>query len=76
VADISRMPQMTGFEFVRQVRKIMPNTKVILMTAFEINKSEFDIVFPSIYVNALLRKPFMTLQLCAFIHKQLEVTAA
>jgi two-component SAPR family response regulator len=57
VSDI-RMPQMTGFEFVRQVIKIMPNTKLILMTAFEINKSEFNIVYPSIYVNALLRKLF------------------
>ena len=35
----------------------MPSTKVILMTAFEISKSEFDIVHPSTQVDALLRKP-------------------
>jgi response regulator RpfG family c-di-GMP phosphodiesterase len=51
------MPQMTGFEFIREVRKIIPSTKVILMTAFEISKSEFDIVHPSTQVDALLRKP-------------------
>jgi CheY-like chemotaxis protein len=75
VSDI-RMPQMTGFEFVREVRKIMPSTKVILMTAFEINKSEFDIVHPSTQVDALLRKPFTTPQLRLLIQKHLEVTAA
>jgi hypothetical protein len=47
----------------------MPSPEVILMTVFEINKSEFDIVHPSIHINALLRKPFTTLQLCAFIQK-------
>jgi CheY-like chemotaxis protein len=70
------MPQMTGFEFIREVRKIIPRTKVILMTAFEISKSEFDIVHPSTRVDALLRKPFTTPQLRLLIQKHLEVTAA
>jgi hypothetical protein len=54
----------------------MPSTKVILMTMFEITKSEFDIVHPSTKVDALLRKPFTTPQLRLLIQKQLEVTAA
>ena len=54
----------------------MPSTKVKLMTAFEISKSEFDIVHPSTQVDALLRKPFTTPQLRLLIQKHLEVTAA
>jgi len=54
----------------------MPSTKVILMTAFEIGKSEYDIVHPSSHVDALLRKPFTTPQLRLLIQKHLEVTAA
>jgi len=54
----------------------MPSTKVILMTAFEISMSEFDIVHPSTQVDALLRKPFTTSQLRLDIQKHLEVTIA
>ena len=75
VSDI-RMPQMNGFEFVREVRKIMPSIKVILITAFEINKSEFDIVHPSTHADALLRKPFTASQLRALIQKELESKTA
>jgi CheY-like chemotaxis protein len=75
VSDI-RMPKMNGFEFVREVRKIMPSIKVILITAFEINKSEFDIVHPSTQVDALLTKPFTASQLRALIQKELESKTA
>jgi CheY-like chemotaxis protein len=75
VSDI-RMPKMNGFEFVREVRKIMPSMKVILITAFEINKSEFDIVHPSTQVDALLTKPFTASQLRALIQKELESKTA
>lgn len=75
VSDI-RMPKMNGFEFVREVRKIRPSIKVILITAFEINKSEFDIVHPSTQVDALLTKPFTASQLRALIQKELESKTA
>jgi hypothetical protein len=54
----------------------MPSTKVILMTAFEISKSEFDIVHPSTQIDVLMRKPFTTPQLRLLNQKHLEVTAA
>jgi len=57
LSDI-RMPAMSGFEFVRQIRKIRPEASVILMTAFEIDTSEFVKVFPSTKVDGFIQKPF------------------
>ena len=57
LSDI-RMPKMSGFELVRLIRSIRPDTNVILMTAFEIDISEFEKVFPSTKVNDILQKPF------------------
>jgi two-component SAPR family response regulator len=36
IADI-RMPEMNGFEFAREVSRVKPEIKVLLMTAFDIN---------------------------------------
>ena len=45
ISDI-RMPTMNGFEFVREARKINPEVKILLMTAFEIDGREFARVLP------------------------------
>ncbi|MFL6398841.1 MAG: response regulator [Nitrososphaeraceae archaeon] len=42
LSDI-RMPSMNGYEFVKQVKKINPKVKVILMSAFEIASKSFQI---------------------------------
>lgn len=41
LSDI-RMPKMNGFQFVRMARELRPDLKVVFMTAFEIDISEFD----------------------------------
>jgi DNA-binding NtrC family response regulator len=56
VSDI-RMPHMTGFELVRKIKDIKPEIKIILMTAFEINNSEFKKVLPNTKVDGFLQKP-------------------
>ncbi len=56
VTDI-RMPQMNGFEVARAVKEIRPDIKLAFITAFEINKSEFEKVLPSTKVDALITKP-------------------
>ena len=38
ISDI-RMPGMDGFEFANYINKIKPGIKVILMTAFDVNKN-------------------------------------
>ena len=57
ITDI-RMPEHRGFEVAKRTRLIVPEIPVILMTAFEINSSEFETMFPSFKVNAFLQKPF------------------
>jgi CheY-like chemotaxis protein len=56
VTDI-RMPQMNGFQVAKAVKEIRPDIKVTFITAFEINKSEFEKVLPSTKVDAFITKP-------------------
>jgi DNA-binding NtrC family response regulator len=58
VSDI-RMPALTGFQLVRKVKDLRPKMKVIMMTMFEVSKPEFDAVFPSTPIDAVIRKPFV-----------------
>ena len=57
ISDI-RMPGMNGYEFVRKVKAINPEGKIILMSSFEINDIEFSKVLPDIKIDAFLQKPF------------------
>jgi len=66
VSDV-RMPKLTGFQLTRRIKELHPEIKVILMSAFEINKSEFDKVLPSTKVDGFLTKPFSILQLLVVI---------
>ena len=56
ITDI-RMPRMNGFEVARAVKEIRPDIKFAFITAFEMNKSEFEKVLPSTKVHALITKP-------------------
>lgn len=62
VSDV-RMPAMTGFQLVRKVKDLRPEMKVIMMTMFEVNKPEFEAVFPSTPIDGVIRKPFAPSQL-------------
>jgi two-component SAPR family response regulator len=68
LSDI-RMPGMNGYEFLKQVKNINPQVKVIFMTAFDIDDKEFYNVLPSIKVDAFLQKPFSIQQLNDVIAK-------
>src|SRR5919197_1206951 len=58
VSDV-RMPNMTGFQLVRRIKELKPSMKIIMMTAFEVNKPEFESVFPSTPIDRVMRKPFL-----------------
>jgi two-component system cell cycle sensor histidine kinase/response regulator CckA len=62
VSDV-RMPALTGFQLVRKVKDLRPEMKVIMMTMFEVNKQEFEAVFPSTPIDGVIRKPFAPSQL-------------
>ena len=56
ISDI-RMPNMSGFELYREMRKIDGDTPIVFMTAFEIYQSEFEKMFPDVKPKFLLKKP-------------------
>ena len=56
VSDI-RMPSPTGFDLAKEIYKINPDVKILLMSSFEIHKSEFAKVLPSIRVEDFVQKP-------------------
>jgi CheY-like chemotaxis protein len=62
ISDI-KMPGMSGFELVREAKKLNPDVKVILLTPFKINQDEFSTVLPSTHVDAFLQKPFAPAEL-------------
>jgi DNA-binding NtrC family response regulator len=57
VSDI-RMPALMRFQLAGRVKDLRPEMKVIMMTMFEVNKREFEAVFPSIPIDGVIRKPF------------------
>ncbi len=67
------MPALTGFQLVRKVKDLRPEMKVITMTMFEVNKPEFEVIFPSTPINAVIRKPFTASQLLEEIRGFLDV---
>ncbi|HEX2169139.1 MAG TPA: response regulator [Nitrososphaera sp.] len=62
VSDTS-MPALTGFQLVRRVKDLRPEIKVITMAMFEVNKGEFEAVFPSTPIDGVIIKPFTSSQL-------------
>jgi len=57
ISDI-RMPGMNGYEFVKQVKKINPLAKIILMSSFEIDDNNLLDVLPDVKIDTFLQKPF------------------
>jgi len=72
VSDV-RMPALTGFQLVRKIKDLRPEMKVMLMTMFEVNKPEFEAVFPSTPIDDVIRKPFTSSQLLDKIRGLLDM---
>jgi len=73
LSDI-RMPQITGFQVAREVRNTNPAVKVILMTSFDINHSEFERVMPSTHIDDFIRKPATIAQIKSVLLKHIGQT--
>jgi DNA-binding NtrC family response regulator len=70
VSDI-RMPGMNGFEFVRNIREIKPDVKVLLMTAFDISTNIVSEELLSTKVNGFIQKPVSGKELNNIIRKHI-----
>lgn len=71
ILDI-RMPNMNGFALSRELLKRDSKPKVCFMTAFDVDLSESRIVFPSLKVDAFLRKPIGVKEIVRMIQTTLK----
>jgi DNA-binding NtrC family response regulator len=70
ISDI-RMPEMNGFDLVKNVKKINTNISIILMSAYEnIDYSQLD----NITINEVIQKPIKIIELLSTVEKHLLST--
>jgi DNA-binding NtrC family response regulator len=65
-----KMLGMNGTELAKRAKKIRPNIKVMVMTAFEVDR-ELRKALPSIERHGFLQKPFHTADVCVAVRKHL-----
>src|ERR1051326_7603691 len=53
IAEV-RMAKMSGFQLARKIKKLRMDVRVILVSAFEVNKDEFGKVLPSTQIDGFL----------------------
>ena len=76
ILDI-RMPDMTGFQLHRAMKKRDPSITTCFLSAFEIQADEFKSVFPSMDgVKAIIKKPISINELLNEIAPFLKIPAA
>ena len=71
ISDI-RMLGMNGYEFVKQIKKINPQVKVILTSSFGIENKEFSNTLPDMKVDGFIKKPFPLESLINIIQQELS----
>jgi DNA-binding NtrC family response regulator len=69
ISDV-RMPSMNGFEFVKNIIRVKPDIKVLLMTAFDINNDDNLLNMNLKYnsnVSRIIQKPVSSKQLAKIV---------
>ena len=74
ISDI-RMPNMNGYEFAEEVKKIKPVVKIFLMIAFEYSDSYFTKAFTHSEIEGFIEKPISLTELNKIVldHNTYEV---
>jgi CheY-like chemotaxis protein len=65
-----KMPGMSGAELAKRAKKIRPDIKVMVMTAFEVDR-DLRKALPSIERHGFLQKPFHTADVCVAVKRHL-----
>jgi response regulator RpfG family c-di-GMP phosphodiesterase len=65
------MPAMNGYELVKKIQSLQPETKVLLMSAFHINPHDFSKVLPTFRVDGFISKPASLKQITSVVKSHL-----
>ena len=74
ILDI-KMPEMNGFLFYRQIRKLDKNCKICFLTAGEMYYGVYSDIFSSLPANYFIRKPIGNEELIKKIYEIINDTA-
>lgn len=66
-----KMYRMSTFEFMRVVKTADANSKILLITPFEIRSNEFSKVLPSSKVNGFIERPLLPTRLISSVKEVL-----
>lgn len=72
IADM-KMVSISTFEFMREIKKGNPDSKILLITPFEIRTNEFAKVLPSSKVNGFVEKPLLSTKLISSVREILDL---
>lgn len=70
ISDI-KMPLMNGIEFVKKVKEQLPNLRIVLVTAFDVDRAQSESI-KSVGVSELVRKPLSMPQLLGIAAKHVR----
>jgi|SRR5215831_440458 len=68
ILDI-KMPEMNGFTFYREIKKLDDKIKVCILTAAEINYGEYSDILSSLPDSSIIQKPVTNEDLLKTINK-------
>jgi len=68
ILDI-KMPEMNGFTFYREIKKLDDKIKVCILTAAEINYGEYSDILSSLPYNCIIQKPVTNEELLKTINR-------
>lgn len=71
ISDL-RMPAMNGFDFIKGVKQIRSEVKVLLMSAFSVeDDSDFTMRIKAYNIDGFIQKPFSIRQLNKIVKKHM-----
>ncbi|UVS69888.1 response regulator [Nitrososphaera viennensis] len=66
-----RMPQMSGLDFIYNIRQLNPTVNVVVMSAFDPTKGEIDSAKSQLRVSEIITKPFNFAQFLNVVRRNL-----